>query len=177
MTKPSALDMPLAREAFAVAGKGESGHGHGGAAGRPPGTIFERAQRAALLAGDTATVERGKPAGAEGAKEGKGKGRDKGKAKPADPNQRSLVSFVGSSAAKAVEENAREDPVPAKWCFPLPRSEDIEECLPPLPLVLSHSLTRSIALSRSLARSLSLLSLSLATTGTRCGAKARRAWK
>ena len=152
--------MPLAREAFAVAGKGESGHGHGGAAGRPPGTIFERAQRAALLAGDTATVERGKPAGAgEGAKEGKGKGRDKGKAKPADPNQRSLVSFFGSSAAKAVEEKAREDPVPAKWCFPPSLAlRTLRSASPPSHLFsLTHSLALSLSLARLLARSLTSL--------------------
>ena len=53
------------------------------------------------------------PAG-EGGKEAKGKGRDKGKAKAADPNQRSLVSYWGSSAAKAAEEKAQEDPVPTK---------------------------------------------------------------
>ena len=154
--------MPLAREAFAVMGKGKTGHGHGGVAERPLGTVFERAQRAALFAGDNAQGERGKHAGAgEGAKEGTGKGRDKGKAKQADPNQRSLVSFFGSSAAKAAEEKAREDPVPAKWCFSpslaAPPSEDkiIEgyldlkkfyECLPPLPLLLSRSLARPLSI-------------------------------
>ena len=185
--------MPLAREAFAVMGKNETGHGHGGAAERPPGTVLERAQRAALLAGDNAQGERGKHAGAgEGAKEGTGKGRDKGKAKQADPNQRSLVSFFGSSAAKAAEEKAREDPVPAKWCFfpslarrlPLrtrllratstSTSRNFTSVCPP-----SHYFSRARAGSLSLARLLALSRsfLSLATTGTRCGAKAPRAWK
>ena len=109
--------MPSAREAFGPAGHASRTDPSVPVPALAPQTPFERASRAAVLAGDAplprAAREAREPAG-EGGKEAKGKGRDKGKAKAADPNQRSLVSYWGSSAAKAAEEKAQEDPVPTK---------------------------------------------------------------
>ena len=97
---------------------GEEGGSDDG--GQQPANIFERAQRAAFLAGEDRGVERSKSRapgdGSAGRKEmGKNEKTEKTKSdktKAPDPNQRSISAFFGTGRA-AEETNKKEDSLPA----------------------------------------------------------------